>query len=119
MKIQYCIQSMFSGMCGATRIGIIALITLAVLNSYAVCSASSMLDFGQSIKPDKTVLPATGRREAIVDVSACGKYAVVAKSAQGTALQLIDRMAGPGSIFGSAGEVDEGSTVDRHEAAGE
>ena len=79
---------------------------LAVLHVSALCPEASALDFGQSVEPATIILPATGRQETVVDVSACGKYAVIAKSAQGTALQLIDRMAGPGRKFGQAGAED-------------
>ncbi len=55
---------------------------------------------------DRTSLPATGRQEALLTVAAFGRYAVTVASAQGTALQLIDRMAGPGAIDGEAGTRD-------------
>ncbi len=51
-------------------------------------------------------LPAQGRQESILTITAFGRYAVTVKSDQGTALQLIDRMAGPGTISGVAGERD-------------
>jgi len=51
-------------------------------------------------------VPAVGRQEAIVTVSAFGRYAITASSAQGTAVQLVDRMAGPGEVRGVAGEAN-------------
>ena len=81
-------------------------LTLALLHVSALCPEAAVPDFGQSVSPAEMTLPATGKQEAVVEVSACGKYAVVAKSAQGTALQLIDRMAGPGRKFGQAGVED-------------
>ena len=54
----------------------------------------------------KTDLPARGRQESILTIRSFGRYAVTAKSDQGTGLQLIDRMAGPGTISGAAGERD-------------
>lgn len=48
-------------------------------------------------------LPARGAAETLLTVPAFGRYAITAKSEQGTALQLVDRMAGPGPIQGIAG----------------
>jgi hypothetical protein len=46
-------------------------------------------------------VPATGRREAVLTVDRYGRYSVRAESAQGTSVELIDRMAGS---LGSSGE---------------
>jgi hypothetical protein len=54
----------------------------------------------------KADLPARGRQESILTITTFGRYAVMVKSEQGTGLQLIDRMAGPGTISGGAGERD-------------
>ena len=54
----------------------------------------------------KSELPARGRQESILTISKFGRYAVTVKSDQGTGLQLIDRMAGPGAVSGAAGERD-------------
>ena len=54
----------------------------------------------------KSDLPARGRQESILTIRSFGRYAVTVKSDQGTGLQLIDRMAGPGTISGAAGERD-------------
>ena len=54
----------------------------------------------------KTDLSARGRQESILTVTSFGRYAVTVKSDQGTGLQLIDRMEGPGTISGAAGERD-------------
>src|SRR6266436_3528295 len=51
-------------------------------------------------------VPATGRQESLVTVSQFGRYAITASSPQGTALQLLDRIAGPGDIHGVAGKTD-------------
>jgi hypothetical protein len=51
-------------------------------------------------------LPAAGRQTALLNISRFGRYSVLAASAQGTALQLVDRMAGPGDIAGITGEKD-------------
>lgn len=53
-----------------------------------------------------SVLPATGRQETILETAQFGRYAVLSKSSQGTALQVIGRMAGPGTIQGIPGERD-------------
>jgi len=55
---------------------------------------------------DRATVPAAGRQAAILTVPRFGRYAVTVKSAQGTGLQVVDRMAGPGPIEGSAGERD-------------
>ena len=47
---------------------------------------------------DKDRLPATGRQSTVLSVSDFGRYAVTVKSPQGTALQLVDRMAA--NVFG-------------------
>jgi hypothetical protein len=49
---------------------------------------------------------ASGRREAILNVREFGRYAVLVKSPNGSALQLVDRMAGPGPLQGRVGEAD-------------
>lgn len=54
----------------------------------------------------KKELSARGRQESILTVSKFGRYAVTVKSDQGTGLQLIDHMAGPGEVAGGAGEKD-------------
>ena len=51
-------------------------------------------------------VPAQGRHEARLEVTEFGRYAITARSAQGIALQLVDRMAGPGDVAGQAGEAD-------------
>lgn len=54
----------------------------------------------------RTTLPARGAQEAILTVNRFGRYAVTVKSEQGVALQLVDRMAGPGPVAGRGGEQD-------------
>jgi hypothetical protein len=51
-------------------------------------------------------VPAAGRAETILSVGEFGRYAVTIESAQGVALQLIDRMSGPQEIRGRTGEQD-------------
>ncbi len=54
----------------------------------------------------RSTVPARGRQEIILTVSEFGRYAITVNSAQGTSLQLLDRMAGPGPVMGKAGETD-------------
>lgn len=55
---------------------------------------------------DGNAVPARGAGKAILSVPAFGRYAVSVKSAQGTALRIVDRMAGPGEVAGIPGEED-------------
>src|SRR3989475_2775551 len=54
----------------------------------------------------RTTVPARGRQETILTVPAFGRYAVTVASPQGTALQLVDRIAGPGQAQGTTGKTD-------------
>ncbi len=49
---------------------------------------------------------AWGRREVLLHIERFGRYALTVESPRGAALQLIDRMAGPGEVVGVAGEQD-------------
>jgi uncharacterized protein len=53
-----------------------------------------------------SIFPARGANETLVTVPSFGRYAFTVKSDQGTTLQLIDRMAGPGPVDGIAGSRD-------------
>ncbi len=55
---------------------------------------------------DQDALPATGKQETLVHAPGFGRYALLATSRQGTALQLVDRMAGPGPLAGVPGTED-------------
>ena len=59
-----------------------------------------------SAKLDKTLFPAKGNNETLVTVGEFGRYSMAVKSDQGTALQYVDRMAGPSGVDGSAGHLD-------------
>ncbi|MDP2313981.1 MAG: hypothetical protein Q8P41_13825, partial [Pseudomonadota bacterium] len=48
-------------------------------------------------------VPAVGARHVQLEVARFGRYALSATSAQGTAVQLVDRMAGPGEVVGAPG----------------
>ncbi|MBN1550677.1 hypothetical protein JW979_04375, partial [bacterium] len=58
-------------------------------------------DAGKSIEVYSC--PANQNREFILDVPSFGYYSFQAESDQGVALQLIDRMSGPGGVFGEPG----------------
>lgn len=84
-----------------------SVLVLLLLLLYGLCTAG--LHAAPLISPavlSKTDLPAHGRQESILTVAKFGRYALTVKSDQGTGLQLIDRMAGPGEIAGAAGERD-------------
>jgi uncharacterized protein len=51
-------------------------------------------------------LPAGGEAQTLVTVERAGRFAIVAKSATGVALQLVDMIAGPGETLGEAGQRD-------------
>src|SRR5262245_40888389 len=51
-------------------------------------------------------VPARGRQEAVLRVNGFGRYAITVASSQGTALQLVDRIAGPGETRGTVGKAD-------------
>ena len=55
---------------------------------------------------ERSSLPATGEQQTILSVAQFGRYSVTVKSPQGVALQLVDRMTGPGPIEGVTGETD-------------
>jgi uncharacterized protein len=54
----------------------------------------------------KTLFAAQGDNETLLSVGTFGRYSIMVKSDQGTALQLVDRMAGPSPVDGSAGHGD-------------
>ncbi len=55
---------------------------------------------------DQPSVTATGTHETILSIPAFGRYAITVSSPQGSALQLVDRMAGPGDVQGVAGAQD-------------
>ncbi|MEZ4322901.1 MAG: hypothetical protein R3F61_35875 [Myxococcota bacterium] len=56
--------------------------------------------------PSEHTVEAVGRQEVVVDLPTFGRYAFEVRSEVGTALQLVDRMEGPGSRIGVVGERD-------------
>ncbi len=55
---------------------------------------------------EQSTLSAVGRQSTLLNVTRFGRYSILATSRQGTALQLVDRMAGPSEMLGVAGEKD-------------
>ena len=55
---------------------------------------------------DQASLPATADGETLLHVTAPGRFAIAVKSPGGTALQLIDMLAGPGDVTGIPGSQD-------------
>jgi hypothetical protein len=58
---------------------------------------------GATARLSRAEVPAAGRQEAILTIERCGRYAVRAESRQGTAVRVIDRMAGELGAAGEAG----------------
>ncbi|MBF0588400.1 MAG: hypothetical protein HQL53_04670 [Magnetococcales bacterium] len=50
--------------------------------------------------------PYTDHHEMTISIPTAGRYTLMAHSAKGTALQLVDRLAGPGPLAGEAGKSD-------------
>lgn len=55
---------------------------------------------------DQTSFPAAGTHDAILTIPQFGRYSITVSSTQGVALQLVDRMAGPGDVQGTPGAQD-------------
>ncbi len=66
--------------------------------------ASKLLEASVHLNP--STLPARGKQEAVLTVDSFGRYSVAVKSKQGIAIQVVDRMTGPGEIYGRAGYKD-------------
>lgn len=67
-------------------------------------AAQSVDTAGAVMRP--AVVPAAGRQVAELEVADFGRYAITLSSARGTALQVVDRMAGAGEVAGEAGKQD-------------
>ena len=52
------------------------------------------------------ILAAAGRQTAEFTISAPGRFAVTAESLHGTAIQIVDRVSGPGPVHGEPGKSD-------------
>lgn len=53
---------------------------------------------------DRAEVPASGSQKILLTIPQFGRYAISTSSEEGTALQLVDRMAGPGETSGRPGE---------------
>ncbi|HKK07184.1 MAG TPA: hypothetical protein VKA50_15185 [Gammaproteobacteria bacterium] len=92
---------------GTRRILFAALALLAgALSSPCAGAETPGPRFDQHGTLQDATLPATATHDTRLTVSGFGRYAISASSAQGTALQLVDRMGGPGPINGVAGKRD-------------
>jgi len=84
-------------------------VTLAALLGWAVLfcvNADADTGAGSGISLTSSEVAAKGQQQVLANVSAFGRYSLVAESEQGVALQFVDRMAGPGEVVGQAGSVD-------------
>lgn len=85
-----------------------ALAAALVASSGLVAQATSNAAAEGSSEPslERSTLPAAGRQTALLRIAEFGRYSISVRSAQGTALRVIDRMAGPGPWSGEAGARD-------------
>ncbi len=81
-----------------TLIAVLYATIISCIFSPAISAAQPMLE--------NNSLPAKGRQETILTVPAFGRYSLLTKSDQGTALRYINKMSGPSRVSGSAGEQD-------------
>lgn len=84
--------------------GFLAIVAAALLTNDGACLAS--VPEASIVSLDRTTVPARGKRSALLTVNSFGRYAVTVSSAQGVAVQVVDRMAGAGSVMGKAGKQD-------------
>jgi len=59
-----------------------------------------------SAKLTKKKVPAKGRQTSVLDVERFGRFAVTVEAPQGTALQVVSKMTGPGDMKGVPGETN-------------
>ncbi len=81
----------------------LALLLFLAVPSVSIARASGGLELPSL---DKERVPAAGRNQVIATIPNFGRFAIVVTSEEGTAVQLVDRMAGPGSFHGVPGDVD-------------
>ncbi|MBF0225114.1 MAG: hypothetical protein HQK76_06635 [Desulfobacterales bacterium] len=77
---------------------------IIAFNKYA--HSSQILDSDSFANFKENKLSASGIAETILNISVPGRYAIEAKSKQGAALKIIDKMLGPSEIFGNPGKED-------------
>ena len=61
---------------------------------------------GELPRLEQTEFAAHGMNETLLHIAAPGRYSLQARSDQGTKIEIVDRMAGPFSVAGRAGERD-------------
>src|SRR5689334_2009052 len=83
----------------AARLAALALLVIPMAGSAAGLEVETA-----AAKLTKTKVPAKGRQESLLDVERFGRFAVTVEAPQGTALQVVSKMAGPGEVKGVAGE---------------
>ncbi len=99
-----------------------------ILGLLAMLLSAELAHAAPAPRLDDAVLPAAGTQRTLLHTERFGRYAVLVRSLQGTALQPVDKMAGPGDVAGVPGErdgrldlfLDRGTTkllVHGHEAA--
>ncbi|MEQ1506243.1 MAG: hypothetical protein ABMB14_28690, partial [Myxococcota bacterium] len=59
-----------------------------------------------TVQPESISMPGAGRHPAVFTVDRFGRYAIMARSPAGTAIQVVDAMTGPGETDGYVGERD-------------
>lgn len=84
-----------------------ALVTAALMACVTPCrAADTAKPSAPAARLDRTTVTARGKQSALLTVNAFGRYAVTVSSAQGVALETVDRMAGSGPLAGEAGKQD-------------
>src|SRR5687767_6678505 len=91
---------------GRVRVLVHALALFSSLVGAAADAAGSLEVETSGAKLTRTKVPATGRQESLLEVQRFGRFALTVESKQGTALQVISKMAGPGPVSGAAGEAN-------------
>ena len=82
------------------------LLLAMILALLGMLLAAELAHAAPAPKLDAAALPATGTQQTLLHTERFGRYAVLARSRQGAALQLVDRMAGPGAVAGEVGQRD-------------
>lgn len=84
--------------------GFLAIVAAALLTGVTTCLAASPET--PTARLDRAAVAARGKQSALLTVNAFGRYAVTVASAQGVAVQMVDRMAGAGPMMGEVGKQD-------------
>jgi hypothetical protein len=83
-----------------------ALLMAMIVALLAMLLAAELAHAAPAPSLEQAVLPAAGTQQTLLSTPGFGRYAVLVRSRQGTALQLVDKMEGPGAVVGVAGERD-------------